>query len=538
MAKQLRPILFVLLMAALVSMAYGLNYMYYSDHELTWFGDHTTFRHGDTLDGPIRCNWEISIMQDPVFRDFVISSEDDFWRGSQYAPQFAGGYGPVFNSPAMGLPRDAAWLRNFALEQGHFFSGGDTMQARVEVLTDRLKIWWSRLSMPFDTANFGEHYLPDSAMIFFDCGELHLFGTIGTKLIIGASGTILFEDNLVYASADARGIAPAGHPEKLAVVAEGNLKIQNTWANGRENSHGSGNLQTDMDSTSIVLDGIYMALNESFTFEQQNDPDSGYVCIPCGCNASGYGGGPDNRGYIYLFGSIMQARRGYVHRSTCTSTGYILTHRYDRDLKFWSLAGASVDDDFRFSDSLLDLGSVAVGQSAADTLRVFNFDVPVKFDSVRISPPFFSTTPPDSYMWRQAIPLSFAPSAEGTFVDTLRFYNSYYNHWFAVPIRGVATTSSGASDVGAPAPIRFDLQAYPNPFNPSTEIEFSVPNSGKVLLGVYDILGQRISVLKDGYLSAGAHRITFDGQRYPSGIYFVRAETASHQQTLKLVLMK
>jgi hypothetical protein len=87
-------------------------------------------------------------------------------------------------------------------------------------------------------------------------------------------------------------------------------------------------------------------------------------------------------------------------------------------------------------------------------------------------------------------------------------------------------------------PEAFALSAYPNPFNPSTEIAYSVPNSGRIHLSVYDILGQRISVLQDGLLSAGEYRFTFDGGRYPSGIYFLRLETVSYQKTLKLVLMK
>jgi hypothetical protein len=541
MIEKLRPILFAGFLIAVASMAYGLNYMYYTDEEITRLGDRVKFWHGDTLCGPIRSNGEIALMQDPVLCDFVISSAADFWRGGSFNPDPMGDYITVFDAPRLEMPTRANQIRALATEQEYFFAGGDSLDARVEVLTDRLRIWWSPRGMPFDTMTFAERMLPDSAVVFFDCSELHLFGTIGTKLIVGASGTVLLEDNLIYASANNRGIAPAGHPEKLAVVAERDIKIQNTFANGRQNSSitdGSGTSQTNQNLTSIALDGVYVALGESFTFEQQNDADSGYVCLPCGClPPPGNGGGPDDRGYVHLFGCIMQSRRGYVHRSTCSSSGYLKNYHYDSDLKFWNVPIFDAAEN-EASSAEIDFGSIEPGHTARDTLRFRNDFVPIKIDSLQVMYPFILIAPPDSYHWTHTIPLTFAPPNAGTYIDTIRFYIGYYGQWFAVPIRGVATTSSGASDVGAPAPVRFDLQAYPNPFNPSTEIDFSLPVAGQVVITVFDILGQRVAVLNDGVLSAGEHRVSFNGQRYPSGLYFLRLETASQQRTLKLVLMK
>jgi hypothetical protein len=88
------------------------------------------------------------------------------------------------------------------------------------------------------------------------------------------------------------------------------------------------------------------------------------------------------------------------------------------------------------------------------------------------------------------------------------------------------------------SPASFGLSAYPNPFNPATEITFSLPTAGPVTVKVFDILGQQISVLQNGLLTAGQHRVTFDGAHLPAGIYFLRLEAASHLTTLKLVLLK
>jgi hypothetical protein len=532
----LRAFIAAIIVVATIGLAYGLNYMYFTHDDVTSFGDHFNFWHGDTLSGPIRSNSQILIMQDPRFNDFVITTAADFWRGMSYNPQFRHDFPPVFNAPLFPVPTHAAQIRALALEQGHFFSAGDSMQARVKVLTDRLRIWWQLRGLPFDTANFSEHFLPDSAVVFFECGELHLFGLVGGKLIIGSSRTILLEDNLVYASANERGLAPAGHSEKLGVVAEGDIKIQNSWANGRENSHRRGNNQRNMDSTSIVLDGFYVALGESFTFEQQNDSDSGYVCIPCGCNPNGSGGGPDDRGTIYLFGGIMQMRRGYVHRSSCTSTGYLRNYRYDNDLRYWNFPLFDAAEN-EISATAIDFGATPVGQTMYDTLRMRNEYVPIKLDSFRVAAPFSVAATPDSFMWIQTIPVSFAPTAVGVFRDTLRFYNAYYQRWFAVPVQGEAQ-ALGSHPETAPLATRYALAAYPNPFNPATQIEFKLPTSGPATVAVFDILGQQVATLHSGNLAAGTHRVTFDGQRFPSGIYFVRLETAKDQQVMKLVLMK
>jgi hypothetical protein len=68
-----------------------------------------------------------------------------------------------------------------------------------------------------------------------------------------------------------------------------------------------------------VITAAIVALGESFCFENQNDPDSGYDF-----------GSQDDRGTIYLFGSLTQKRRGYVHRSNRTSTGYAKKYVYDK----------------------------------------------------------------------------------------------------------------------------------------------------------------------------------------------------------------
>ncbi|MEW5922366.1 MAG: peptidoglycan DD-metalloendopeptidase family protein [Candidatus Zixiibacteriota bacterium] len=79
---------------------------------------------------------------------------------------------------------------------------------------------------------------------------------------------------------------------------------------------------------------------------------------------------------------------------------------------------------------------------------------------------------------------------------------------------------------------------YPNPFNPTTVISFSVPEATHVRLDVYNILGQKVETLMDADQPAGEHTITWDAAKYASGVYFYRIQTAEVTETKKMLLLK
>lgn len=79
---------------------------------------------------------------------------------------------------------------------------------------------------------------------------------------------------------------------------------------------------------------------------------------------------------------------------------------------------------------------------------------------------------------------------------------------------------------------------FPNPFNPSTTISYTLPASGEISLTVYDISGREIARLYDGYHSAGSYKAVFDGGNLPSGVYFARLTARDFTQTQKMLLLK
>lgn len=81
-------------------------------------------------------------------------------------------------------------------------------------------------------------------------------------------------------------------------------------------------------------------------------------------------------------------------------------------------------------------------------------------------------------------------------------------------------------------------QNYPNPFNPSTTIKYNLDRSNNVMLTVYNISGQKVDTLVNGYQSAGEHKITWRSKGLSSGIYFCRLQAGKFSETIKLLLQK
>ncbi len=107
---------------------------------------------------------------------------------------------------------------------------------------------------------------------------------------------------------------------------------------------------------------------------------------------------------------------------------------------------------------------------------------------------------------------------------------------FVVVVEPVGTTSVDSGQMTADS---FKLNAaYPNPFNPSTIISYSLRTSHHARLAVYDLLGREVAVLVDGVLPAGSHSVNFNASGLSSGIYLVRLESEGQVATQRVTLLK
>ncbi len=109
--------------------------------------------------------------------------------------------------------------------------------------------------------------------------------------------------------------------------------------------------------------------------------------------------------------------------------------------------------------------------------------------------------------------------------------------YLAIAVSDIIIT--GVEDGDNELPSQFALnQNYPNPFNATTNITFTVKKASNVKLDIYNLLGQKVSELVNGKLSAGEHTFTWDASGMTSGIYFYKLSANGNTITKRMTLMK
>lgn len=135
--------------------------------------------------------------------------------------------------------------------------------------------------------------------------------------------------------------------------------------------------------------------------------------------------------------------------------------------------------------------------------------------------------------------------AQGIGIDSVSFgieevYGSYILAGMVKNgiVYGDTTMVTGVNDNKAVVNNYELKQNYPNPFNPSTTIEFSLAKGDRVEVTIYDILGNRVKTLFDGYKPAGSHSIKFDARNLTSGVYIYKVKSGSFITSKKMILVK
>lgn len=103
----------------------------------------------------------------------------------------------------------------------------------------------------------------------------------------------------------------------------------------------------------------------------------------------------------------------------------------------------------------------------------------------------------------------------------------------AVKVERLTTTGVEPSPV---VPQKFNLQVYPNPFNPSTKVAYTLDKSDRVEISLFDITGRFVERLADGFHAAGSHFRILDARRLGAGIYFVSMKVGEHGQDVKKII--
>ena len=115
--------------------------------------------------------------------------------------------------------------------------------------------------------------------------------------------------------------------------------------------------------------------------------------------------------------------------------------------------------------------------------------------------------------------------------------------FFAIPTPGASNSDGTQVDPNAsPAALRL-LPAYPNPFNPWTQLAYDLPSAGRATLSIFDVSGRRVATLIDGTLEAGRHEQSWDGRddagnELPSGVYLALLRAGETRESTRLVLLR
>ncbi len=167
--------------------------------------------------------------------------------------------------------------------------------------------------------------------------------------------------------------------------------------------------------------------------------------------------------------------------------------------------------------------------------------------------PITLTLPAGSSITRnrsQSVPAS-APPGNYTYTGNVGSYPSTIYDSDSFPFTK-STTDGGAYEgewsnsgesfeagLNLAAPAEFSLSGnYPNPFNPATRIRYATPAADHIRITVYDVKGNELVRLLDGYQDAGQHEVIFDGSQLASGIYLYRIEAGDAAETGKMILLK
>ncbi|MGB5895420.1 MAG: T9SS type A sorting domain-containing protein [Ignavibacteriaceae bacterium] len=191
--------------------------------------------------------------------------------------------------------------------------------------------------------------------------------------------------------------------------------------------------------------------------------------------------------------------------------------------------GGLPDPDPRTLNGTYNSTGAAIDSSGSegDLILTWDADAIIKYDVTNITTPGFATQggtgigTGDVIMLDYYVEFSFGDSAFGTV------------EMFKQPPTSVDDV------VNSDDPFSYKLyKNYPNPFNPSTNIFFSIPEDAEVKIIVYNNMGEQIAELVNKYFTKGTHNAVFNAANLPSGVYYYKMDANSYSKTNKMILLK
>ncbi len=211
----------------------------------------------------------------------------------------------------------------------------------------------------------------------------------------------------------------------------------------------------------------------------------------------------------------------------------------DKGLAIYNENGIIRPEQLTLTDTT-DFGEIEIGNSNSKELMLYNHSgIDLIIDSLTFANGIYSSN--------NILPVVISAGDSGSiFINfTPDTAGIYFNKLFISTSSGVYVQmlyGKGKLPVGIvqqKQTLSFYLSNnYPDPFNPTTRINYQIPEISKVKLAVYNMLGSEIKVLVNVEKPAGTYEVEFDGTELPSGVYFYRIEAGKYSNTKKLLLLK
>lgn len=122
-------------------------------------------------------------------------------------------------------------------------------------------------------------------------------------------------------------------------------------------------------------------------------------------------------------------------------------------------------------------------------------------------------------------------------IDDLKIWNRALTVAEITSLYGAAKPVAEEAGVAAAKPARVSQNA-PNPFNPSTTIEYTLDQDAQVTITIFNMVGHQVAVLQNERMPAGTHVVKWDASKVASGVYFYRVQAGSYTETRKMLLFK
>ena len=174
----------------------------------------------------------------------------------------------------------------------------------------------------------------------------------------------------------------------------------------------------------------------------------------------------------------------------------------------------------------------------------FSYQNPLSMNELTQAFPLPFQTPQDTIYWDFGYTASDSSAEWDTIYscglsivwDSIPDFNDRWNFGPKFPIRIFRLTNVQNNSLQLEG---FALyQNFPNPFNPSTTLQYQVSNTSKVLIRVYDILGNEVATLVNEEKAPGNYQVGFNASALTSGIYYYRIEAGRYSETKKMILLR